>query len=207
VSDRIQLVLRQLAPLVRHPLQFVGVAALAALFAFLYSYGPIHASKTWRIDHLQARVDAQNLELRSLEEELAALRARADAAPEPGELKAREAAASEARRERDAARREADKAERTIASLRRSLAQWKARSQEAEAQLEEARAELASRPAAPLRSAPAAPPAAPGEDAEREPRADGVAEESAPEEGQGAAPASPSASDREQPAAEGAQPG
>ncbi|MGH0035425.1 MAG: hypothetical protein ACQGVK_10410 [Myxococcota bacterium] len=136
----VQQLVQHLRVVLRHPIH-IGVALLVgAVGSFVYSYGPLHRAESWQIDYLQERVDEQNRQIRSMEEELGGLRAQASSGPDPEALAAERKEAKAAQRELSSARKEAERSERTIKSLRRSVSQWKTKYEQAQADLEELKA-------------------------------------------------------------------
>ena len=52
----------------------VGLFLLGGVLAFGYSWRPLHGALTWKVDALEQKLDARNLENLKLSDELARLR-------------------------------------------------------------------------------------------------------------------------------------
>ncbi|MFK7896754.1 MAG: hypothetical protein AB8G23_13010 [Myxococcota bacterium] len=52
----------------------LGLFVAGAIIAFGYSYRPLHGALTWKVEHLEARLDDRNLELQKLNDELEVFR-------------------------------------------------------------------------------------------------------------------------------------
>lgn len=57
----------------RNALIGLGLFIAGGAIAFGYSYRPLHGALTWKVEHLEARLDERNLELQALEDELNSL--------------------------------------------------------------------------------------------------------------------------------------
>ncbi|MBJ22833.1 MAG: hypothetical protein GY910_04435 [bacterium] len=65
---------KRLPPWIRLPLIGAGLFFAGGMLAFGYSYRPLHGAMTWKVEELEQRIDARNLENLKLGDELARLR-------------------------------------------------------------------------------------------------------------------------------------
>ena len=61
----------------------LGLFLAGGMFAFGFSYRPLHGAISWQVDELESRVDERNLENQRLGDELARLRSQDEARIEP----------------------------------------------------------------------------------------------------------------------------
>ncbi len=131
----------------RHTLIGLGLFVAGGAIAFGYSYRPLHGALTWKVEHLEARLDERNLELQGLEDELQVLRSSDEERIDPetfsqveGQLK---------------------KTQRSLASLETKNASAEQNRKDANANARTWRKRFESLQTAQRNSAPAPPPAAP----------------------------------------------
>jgi hypothetical protein len=148
-----------------NPLLFLTALLLGAVFAFVYSYAPLHRAKDWKIGYLEERLSIRTNQAKELEQELREARASLEGTPSGEELGAVRAQLNEATSLADAQKKEMTELSRKLESAERSRNKWKSRYADALPELEAARrsteAEAIAATTDPLgNTPPAAPPEA-----------------------------------------------
>lgn len=135
---------------------YVGVFLAGGLFAFLYSYLPLHSAKDWKIDYLEERIAAKDQQLETVSAELASLEVDTADRPDGDTFKLLQDELASADKDVANLERKLEKLERRNKELEKSRNQWKARHAEAEKKAKTTRVAATAAPTQP----PAAP--APG---------------------------------------------
>jgi len=151
----------------------VGLALFVAggVFAFGYSYHPLHGAERWKIEHLTRRLDEANRENLALGDELARLRTEESSRVDADTLAQVERELEKTRSALGKAEQDLARSERARRDASSNASRWRRRFEELNEELKEAREALAAAPTpAPEASAP--PPASPlpGRDATDAPR-------------------------------------
>lgn len=74
-------------PWLRTVLIGTGLFMLGGVLSFGYSYRPLHGALTWKVDELEERMDARNLEIMKLEAEVTKLRSQEKSRIDPDSFK------------------------------------------------------------------------------------------------------------------------
>jgi septal ring factor EnvC (AmiA/AmiB activator) len=125
----------------RNPLPFLLVFLLGGLFAFVYSYAPLHSAQSWKIDYLEKRLADRNERLKAIETELSIARSDAASRPDADEFKSVSSELTQAQRELRKLRSETQRQAATIESLRKSRNDWRAKVTKLEAEAREREAQ------------------------------------------------------------------
>lgn len=125
----------------------LGLFVAGGAISFGYSYRPLHGALTWRVEHLESRLDERNLELQKMEDELQALRSSDEERVDPETLSQVE---SELKKTRNA-----------LASLEKKHATAEQKRKDANASARTWRKRFESLQTAQRDSPPTPPPAAP----------------------------------------------
>ena len=136
----------------RHALIGLGLFLLGGLVAFGYSWRPLHGALSWKVDALEEKLDAHNLENLKLADELARLRSQNAERVDPEAFAKVEQALAKTESALSQAEKDLKRADRKRKDANASASRWRKR-------YETLRDEQASMPAAP---SPAPTPAAPG---------------------------------------------
>lgn len=131
----------------RHALIGLGLFIVGGAIAFGYSYRPLHGALTWKVEHLEARLDERNLELQNLEDELQTILSSEQERVDPETLPQIE--------------RELEKTRNALASLEKKYATAEKKRSDANASARTWRKRFESLQTAQRSSAPPPPPAAP----------------------------------------------
>jgi hypothetical protein len=125
----------------RQPLLILLVALAAGSAGVVYSAGPLHGAKNWRIDYLDTQLSIQNLRVRDLESTLRerSRDAENDLGPTDAAALRQELASAVVDRDRQAAR--ADAAEAQTRKARNAGDRWLRKFRDAEASLNGVRQE------------------------------------------------------------------
>jgi hypothetical protein len=111
---------------------YVGVFLVGAIGAFLYSYLPLHAAKDWKIDYLEERLAAKDLEIEQLADELQRMETALKDVPDGDTFKVLQDELVTADKTVKSLEQQVAKLERRVEDAERSRDQWKARHAEAE---------------------------------------------------------------------------
>jgi chromosome segregation ATPase len=109
------------------------------VFAFVYSYAPLHRAKDWKIGYLEERLSIRTNQAKELGQKLREARASLEGTPSGEELGAVRAQLNEATSLADAHKKEITELSRKLESAERSRNKWKSRYNDALPELEAAR--------------------------------------------------------------------
>ena len=135
---------------------YLGVFLAGGLIAFVYSYSPLHKAKNWKIEYLEERLEAKEVELQTAGQELASVTADNEDKPDTETFKLLQNELVTVDKTVKELERKLAKAERRMKELETSRNNWKAKTAKAESMRD---ALAASR--VPMPAAAAAPPASP----------------------------------------------
>jgi hypothetical protein len=156
-----------LPPWARQILIGIGLFILGAVFAFGYSYRPLHGALSWKVDELETRLDERNREIVQLRDQLAVLESNDESRIDPETLAQVKKELEQTQRVLTKTEKDLDKIDRQRRDASSSASTWRKRFEE----LRDAPAPVpipaATRPGpAPIDPATASdqafPPAAPG---------------------------------------------
>jgi hypothetical protein len=123
---------------------YVGIFLAGGLISFVYSCGPLHNAKAWKIDYLEERLEARTTQLVELESQIAEQKSASDDTSRADELtKLRDDLASRSKSIEGLERKVAGSKKREK-ELTRSRDTWKTRHAKLEAELEELSSRRAS---------------------------------------------------------------
>jgi hypothetical protein len=111
----------------RNVLTCVGLFLLGGLISFGYSYRPLHGAMAWKVDQLEERIDARNLENLRLTDEIAQLRASESTRIDPESLADLEGQFSKARIALEQAEKDLKRADRKRKDANSSASRWRKR--------------------------------------------------------------------------------
>jgi hypothetical protein len=142
---------------------YVGVFLTGGAVTFAYSYWPLHDAKNWKISYLEERLEAKDIELQDVQNELAGLREESADKPDGQTFKMLQDELVTADKTAKELERKLAQAEKRAKEMEKSRDSWKAKYASSESEREELAAQRqapadddsAGAPAAP------APPAAP----------------------------------------------
>lgn len=147
---------------------YLATFLCGGLFAFAYSYSPLHNSKNWKIDYLSDRLEAQSARLTDVSGELETLKADTESRPDAQTFGMLQNELATADKTVGDLERKLEKSERRIKELEQSRKNWRAKAKAAENKSEALAAEISLTPSAaelaeePTPAAPVAAPAAAG---------------------------------------------
>jgi len=108
-----------------YPSFAIATAIAGGLFAFTYSYIPLHTVELRTIERLEATVSAREGLIAALEDQLAEKRSELEQQPDAASIAELEAERDAARSARAAAERERDEIRTRVAYLERERGEWK----------------------------------------------------------------------------------
>jgi hypothetical protein len=131
----------------RHAMIGLGLFLAGGLFAFGYSYRPLHGAISWQVSELEMRIDERNLENQKLADELARLRSQDAARIDPETFAQVQRDLEKASKSLTQSEKDLERSERKRKEANSSANRWKKRFEE----LRDQPAPIpASVPAAPL---------------------------------------------------------
>jgi septal ring factor EnvC (AmiA/AmiB activator) len=137
---------------------YLAVFLVGGLFAFAYSYSPLHNAKNWKIDYLNGRLEAQTSRLAEVTGELGKLQADSASRPDAETFGMLQNELASTDKTIGDLERKLEKSERRVKELEQSRKNWRAKARAAENKSEALAAELKITPAAEAPSAPGADP-------------------------------------------------
>ena len=126
----------------RHALIGLGLFLLGGLVAFGYSWRPLHGALSWKVDALEEKLDARNLENLNLADELARLRSQDAERVDPEAFTKLEQVLAKTESALSQAEKDLNRADRKRKEANASASRWRKR-------YESLRDEQASMPASP----------------------------------------------------------
>ena len=126
----------------RHALIGLGLFLLGGLVAFGYSWRPLHGALSWKVDALEEKLDARNLENLNLADELARLRSQDAERVDPEAFTKLEQVLAKTESALSQAEKDLKRADRKRKEANASASRWRKR-------YESLRDEQASMPASP----------------------------------------------------------
>lgn len=127
---------------------YLAVFLVGGLFAFVYSYSPLHNSKNWKIDYLNGRLDAQTTRLAEVTVELDELQTDSASRPDAETFGMLQNELASTDKTIGDLERKLEKSERRVKELEQSRKNWRAKAKAAENKSEALAAELKITPAA-----------------------------------------------------------
>lgn len=104
-----------------------GLFLLGGILAFGYSYRPLHGALAWKVDQLEDRIDARNLENLKLIDEIARLRASESTRIDPESFATLESEVSKTRVALEQAQKDLKRANRKRKDSNESVNRWRKR--------------------------------------------------------------------------------
>jgi hypothetical protein len=150
---------------------YLGVFLAGGLIAFVYSYSPLHKAKNWKIEYLEERLEAKDVELQAAEQELGNEVADNQDKPDGETFKLLQKELVTVDKTVKDLERKLAKSDRRVKELEKSRSNWKAKAAAAESDRDALAANQATTPSPEPESAAAAP-ASPAPALEDGPNAD-----------------------------------
>lgn len=147
---------------------YLATFLCGGVFAFAYSYAPLHSAKNWKIDYLNGRLEAQSGRLGEITAELDTLQTDSASRPDAETFVMLQSELASADKTLADLERKFEKSERRVKELERSRKNWREKAKAAESKSEALAAEIALTPVAEepsLEPPEATPPAAVAADA------------------------------------------
>ena len=116
-----------LPPWLRTVLIGAGLFLLGGVLSFGYSYRPLHGALTWKVEQLEERLDARNLENMKLESEVAKLRSQEETRVDPDSFKQVERELEKTRTALAQAEKDLKRADRKRKDANASASTWRKR--------------------------------------------------------------------------------
>jgi septal ring factor EnvC (AmiA/AmiB activator) len=135
-------------PWLRTVLIGAGLFMLGGVLSFGYSYRPLHGALTWKVDELEERIDARNLENMKLEAEVTKLRSQEKIRVDPDSFKQIERELDKAGTALAQAEKDLKRAERKRKDANASASTWRKRYESLRDQTAAAAAKPAAQPVA-----------------------------------------------------------
>ena len=135
-------------PWLRTVLIGAGLFMLGGVLSFGYSYRPLHGALTWKVDELEERIDARNLENMKLEAEVTKLRSQGKTRVDPDSFKQIERELEKAGTALAQAEKDLKRAERKRKDANASASTWRKRYESLRDQTAAAAAKPAAQPVA-----------------------------------------------------------
>ena len=129
----------------RHALIGLGLFLLGGLVAFGYSWRPLHGALSWKVDALEEKLDARNLENLNLADELARLRSQDAERVDPEAFTKLEQVLAKTESALSQAEKDLKRADRKRKEANASASRWRKRYES----LRDEQASMPSSPAAP----------------------------------------------------------
>lgn len=111
----------------RNTLIGAGLFLLGGVLAFGYSYRPLHGALTWKVDQLEERIDARNLENLKLSDEIARLRADESTRVDPEAFAKAETELARIKTALEQAEKDRSRADRKRKDANASASRWRKR--------------------------------------------------------------------------------
>lgn len=121
--------------LLRHPLLFLLVLLVGGFSGFLYTSGPLHAAKNWRLDYVDTQLAIQNQRVRTLETALVQRNLAAQGSLAPAEATLLRAELARAATQGDQQLERVAAAEKKAEQAYQSRDRWRTKYRDAEGQL------------------------------------------------------------------------
>jgi len=115
---------------------YAGLLIAGAVFAFGYSYVPLHNAKNWQIDHLESRLEATNQELIRLRELVDNLEADTADRPDADTLKTVQKELDRSDEQIAELEKSLERAQQQAKALQRERDEWQRKHRELAAQLD-----------------------------------------------------------------------